>query len=1533
MMRKREKGKLTGKAIRCIASAVCVLGVLAVCLGIAGYQDKVQAGDDQIVTRGVVKSLGQIPQTKKDMYDNKKNTYKKGTKENPFLVLEILPYEEYAEFGYQISGCEPVDLHKICGHMSALTSLNTATIEQQNPAYFFPEEPEADESLYDPIDNGTNPGIKKYWVNNQSFEGYYERVEDGEGYFKQNEDGSIDKANHGNIIWHTMCTSEKKYASNVTFTEADEPKKKLEKIGDRIYTKRINTEDDPVLITYTYYYYKNNDNFLKQTLKLNDSEADDYSIIVKTITPKELNESPQWADYADLYVVSHTSHVQNLPDTWRKYNRFGKTGTQGTLINSFENTEDDKDRDISWEVARKMYDKITSDQNYAAIVIDANTYTPKENDSNSPLTKSVQKGYDVAVYDWNLNETEIRFNSVGHLISNNNVYKLAVMLFSMEPSLFRSLYIDSGLIDDNGNFLLRDKENPESYWSMYTFLLVGPDGENVNSIEDYWTKSDKWENYETEGNITTSRCIVNRRVYSFNSDTNTTQKYLDNAIDTSSENYRYQDFKDFIKKENAGSDGKVSTSDAIRYILGYTGDGEDVIKRDLNILDIEPSFDSKLNVQTGCGYTLKESYIRMMIPKLRGKINIRHMTTAEFIGLAEDLNSTYDMIFMGLDCGGFTLHDENASDITYIYYSKDAGKDKHYEATETNDEIKNLSGLPHWYDKNMDGKIYFHTGDLMTKGYDRTPTYKNNGIEWNDRKRKVDFLGVTETDDKQEEWMRFSGNDITTIKKTELNNYLDAGYPIVAVPYLYNTDTTRIDQYSNICSFIKENKNSEQKNSTLYATSDIGNIESVLKRAKAEISYSKLPNIYNGQSDDTGKITNPNYLERDSSDFHLLPFTFTVTDEDNHQYGSKLYLDQNRDGKFDEDEIFAEGDLFYAKDGEQYLIYRLSRLYFGLIQWKLEIYREDNPQVHFVQTGCSVAENVSGKREKINVLQIMPKDGDYDGKLDLSTSDIFCKYYNQLKDYEITVTTMTVDQYESYFTWNSKFQYDYAKGIVEEGSEKNPKNIADGQKNLLKNYHMIIVGFGDSYGGKNISNDYGAVDFLKYYVDSGKSILFTHDLTSMYNTETDVFGYSANTLLRDYLGMNRYEAVNTTMSSEDQDKLRRYQKNNKYDTVTDVSGKDLEQTHGFTYYAMKRLGWTWNASCGKGKMPYQYLITNTDGNPICSDTNSKNIPSYTTTYEEKSGFNNNNDITTKATQVNEGQITQYPYKIGSTLSIADTHGQWFQLDMEDPEVTVWYALSDDGLHAQWPSAYCSDKEKKATELDKNGHDRGDRWFMDQNKPGTAATYGVSPNDVSNNYYIYSKGNVFYSGVGHSEVTGDQEAQLFINTMIAAYRAQYASPMVEVMNSEADLTSKEDANPLTYSINIAQEYEAETTEIKEIEFCPVDMNINSPQLDCSIWYYDKDDKVIEYVPEIYYYSSKGEKITLQPTKTDEKGNKYFVNLKNRKKYYFEYPESYLKDGKTKIKFQITNNLKDSNKNDVPPGETLLDLSVRALFLLD
>jgi hypothetical protein len=60
-------------------------------------------------------------------------------------------------------------------------------------------------------------------------------------------------------------------------------------------------------------------------------------------------------------------------------------------------------------------------------------------------------------------------------------------------------------------------------------------------------------------------------------------------------------------------------------------------------------------------------------------------------------------------------------------------------------------------------------------------------------------------------------------------------------------------------------------------------------------------------------------------------------------------------------------------------------------------------------------------------------------------------------------------------------------------------------------------------------------------------------------------------------------------------------------------------------------------------------------------------------------------------------------------------------------------------------------------------------------------YGYSPNDVTNNYYIYSVGNVTYSGAGHSGSNNfsSNEAKLFVNTMIAAYRTGNTAPTVKI----------------------------------------------------------------------------------------------------------------------------------------------------------
>ena len=1064
------------------------------------------------------------------------------------------------------------------------------------------------------------------------------------------------------------------------------------------------------------------------------------------------------------------------------------------------------------------------------------------------------------------------------------MYKLALMLLSMDTDLFKDLYMneDNPLIRD-GEFLLRDGED-RTYWSQTTFLLMDSDAgvENFRNPYAYWTSDESWEKYGIAVELSSYRVWVKGHFYSFNDDNSITFDYTQAASQPNSKFKGYQDYLDeFYDKENAGG----TPSDSVQYILNNRNTSENRITGKLNILDIEPCYDS-VN-----GYSLQESYIRMMIPKFRGTINITHMTTAEFIGNNEDLNSTYNMIFMGLDQGA--------------YNTKYAWMD-------------NANGIyTYWNDSSMDGKIYFHTGDVATGRCD--PNNKNS----------VKFLWLdhpSATQDKDKPDLRFPGNDITKIKKTELSNFLAAGYPIVAVPYLYNTNKLRIDQHSNICSFITEEKNNK---STLYRTDDASSIENAVKRTQTDIEWQKLPNIYNGSTatETDATIEDANYLEQNNNGRSLLPFEFKVKDDSDQLYKYRIYVDQNKDGKFDEDELLYEGKQFKASDGVQKETLQVSQLFVGFIQWKIEVYRKDNSQIRFTQTGCSASKNRTGNQIEIRVLQIKPNNCN----LDLKTNSMFKKYYANLSDYKITVETMSRESYQKYFTSSEKFVFDYSKDIsTEDGDAKNPASFSDGQKTLYDSYDMIILGFHDTYGGEDISNEYGAVDFLKYFAAKGKSVLFTHDITSMNNIRegnNNPFGYSANMLLRDLMGMNRYQAIHKDLSNAERTKLKQYQAQNTYDTVTGLNGQSLDEKQGFTYYTIKRLG-TGN------KMPYSALV--------------------------KNGFNTQKDLTMKATKTNDGQITQYPYKIGewttdsatgknvfddSKLSIAVTHGQWYQLDMEDPEVTVWYCLTNDD----------SDAYK---DMIKN---------RDYDNPGDSTTYSVSPNDAANNYYIYSKGNIFYSGVGHSEVKGDMEAKLFINTIIGAYRTSYEPPVVEVLNSEAELTDRKN---MMYTMKYNQEYDMDgslevlsdqpvnTTNEGEgsdqdpnmvkIRFSPIELNVLSTHLSMSLYYYDEESQEKTYITKIYHELDDG---TVEELTTDSARNWFYADeqnvqgkytsdhIKSMDEYYFYYPKAYLTENWTDssgvkhskprrtIKFEVkSNKVKES-------GFTTLNMQTQSLFLLD
>ena len=100
MVRWHRQKKNNGNRNKRIASAVCMLGVLVVCLGVVGYRNKLKADEKlPVMTRGVVDQIEQIPESKRNIYDANAAAAKLGTRENPFLILEIVPYEEYAECG------------------------------------------------------------------------------------------------------------------------------------------------------------------------------------------------------------------------------------------------------------------------------------------------------------------------------------------------------------------------------------------------------------------------------------------------------------------------------------------------------------------------------------------------------------------------------------------------------------------------------------------------------------------------------------------------------------------------------------------------------------------------------------------------------------------------------------------------------------------------------------------------------------------------------------------------------------------------------------------------------------------------------------------------------------------------------------------------------------------------------------------------------------------------------------------------------------------------------------------------------------------------------------------------------------------------------------------------------------------------------------------------------------------------------------------------------------------------------------------
>ncbi len=146
---------------------------------------------------------------------------------------------------------------------------------------------------------------------------------------------------------------------------------------------------------------------------------------------------------------------------------------------------------------------------------------------------------------------------------------------------------------------------------------------------------------------------------------------------------------------------------------------------------------------------------------------------------------------------------------------------------------------------------------------------------------------------------------------------------------------------------------------------------------------------------------------------------------------------------------------------------------------------------------------------------------------------------------------------------------------------------------------------------------------------------------------------------------------------------------------------------------------------------------------------------------------------TKAIRQNEGQMTSFPFALDNEISIAQTHNQYFALDLEQPDLIPWYNIKETEANTE-----------------------------------TGRTVG----DARNHYYMYTKGNITYSGAGHtSSFTNVGEQNLFTNTMYRAFIGANHKPLIKSL-LPYDKSSYLENEPLAISYQI-NDYDLQDRELK------------------------------------------------------------------------------------------------------------------------
>ncbi|MEA4933601.1 MAG: DUF5057 domain-containing protein, partial [Lawsonibacter sp.] len=548
------------------------------------------------------------------------------------------------------------------------------------------------------------------------------------------------------------------------------------------------------------------------------------------------------------------------------------------------------------------------------------------------------------------------------------------------------------------------------------------------------------------------------------------------------------------------------------------------------------------------------------------------------------------------------------------------------------------------------------------------------------------------------------------------------------------------------------------KQNVMPASEAMEQRETVLKYlnlSKPSIEFSNKPEDYSGTMSSslvTGQTLTYSFRILNPTDS-----TPTAT-----RYACKLYLDQNADGRYVDGEELTDltitsngkqvdADALMASTASGVVQYTVSRTlpnnFSGIIPWKLEVVKVGAEQIHASEVGYTY---IKPDMLTLNILQISSYSGGGGTRFSLEAqnqdpSSMYGQLFQQLRNngvYNIQITTRTVSQLNgSGWTLNSS----------ESAFDTNHNGKLDTQDELyhyLNSFNMLILGFGDGYGYGETGNGLSetVAKAVVQYIAGNKAVLFTHDTTSFINLPYEsrylsmysgqwYWGYYFNSVIRSAVGLDRYGVTDPTYG------------------VTKYSPINTKPGSGPIANAYAGFDSTLAATLtGKGySIAYEPdggradTVLETQGYSALTMLRYSNDRSQQMPLSTIASYSGESSTTVSTvSQVNQGQITTFPYVLNSvdfggtrtsSLSVGTTHEQYYQLNMNSDDIVVWYCLS-------------------------------------------GSRFDAMKHDVINNYYIYNRGNVTYSGAGHlpGAVTQD-EAKLFVNTMIAAYRAGAVQPTV------------------------------------------------------------------------------------------------------------------------------------------------------------